>query len=79
MGTPLGPKYIPYFHMDPLGNVGIGGSRGGRAADLPPAPESSYHIVFCSFHFLLHYPYIRYIRPLYNHYRYHHHGHFHPD
>ena len=25
MGTPLGPKYIPYTHMDPLGwgSVGI--------------------------------------------------------
>ena len=21
MGTPLGPKYIPYTYMDPLGNI----------------------------------------------------------
>ena len=22
MGTPVGPKYIPYTYMDPLGEVG---------------------------------------------------------
>ena len=23
MGTPLGPKYIPYTYMDPLGKEGL--------------------------------------------------------
>ena len=23
MGTPLGPKYIPYTYMDPLGSFGV--------------------------------------------------------
>ena len=23
MGTPLGPKYVPYTYMDPLGMVGF--------------------------------------------------------
>ena len=23
MGTPLGPKYIPYTYMDPLGKLGF--------------------------------------------------------
>ena len=23
MGTPVGPKYIPYTHMDPLGKEGL--------------------------------------------------------
>ena len=35
MGTPLGPKYIPYTYMDPLGMIGPqlkcqGGARGCR-------------------------------------------------
>ena len=25
MGTPLGPKYIPYTYMDPLGKAGLEG------------------------------------------------------
>ena len=32
MGTPLGPKYIPYTYMDPLGK-GI-----SRNADRLPSP-----------------------------------------
>ena len=32
MGTPLGPKYIPYTYMDPLG-LGYLGQAGG------PKPE----------------------------------------
>ena len=28
MGTPLGPKYIPYTYMDPLGKVNRRGIRG---------------------------------------------------
>ena len=37
MGTPLGPKYIPYTYMDPLGMVaqhlpGIGNPTSGTSA-----------------------------------------------
>ena len=28
MGTPLGPKYIPYTYMDPLGKVSLRGPVG---------------------------------------------------
>ena len=35
MGTPLGPKYIPYTYMDPLGlRLSIGG---GREVQVPKA------------------------------------------
>ena len=29
MGTPLGPKYIPYTYMDPLGKQVLWGARPG--------------------------------------------------
>ena len=36
MGTPLGPKYIPYTYMDPLGRKAK--SPQGRWQDVPRTP-----------------------------------------
>ena len=35
MGTPLGPKYIPYTYMDPLGDWGFSGSENALRLDQP--------------------------------------------
>ena len=32
MGTPLGPKYIPYTYMDPLGKASIHGAGAGHGS-----------------------------------------------
>ena len=37
MGTPLGPKYIPYTYMDPLGSFGEQGTESYRS------PASAIH------------------------------------
>ena len=37
MGTPLGPKYIPYTYMDPLGRLqGLGRAQGVQSSAVPP-------------------------------------------
>ena len=45
MGTPLGPKYIPYTYMDPLGSFNTSRSElllGGSAALNTKIDESSH-------------------------------------
>ena len=37
MGTPLGPKYIPYTYMDPLGKEGQDQHRGWCAPQRVPS------------------------------------------
>ena len=39
MGTPLGPKYIPYTYMDPLGLIVQGSSNYPPARDLEAQEE----------------------------------------
>ena len=49
MGTPLGPKYIPYTYMDPLGlaHSGAARSHGAESLRLPPGSHAEgFHIRF---------------------------------
>ena len=40
MGTSLGPKYIPYTYMDPLGTASIvGGSPAGEGSEWAELPQ----------------------------------------